>query len=519
MRSLIIVLLIVASCTKANAALLYATQAGAGSKDGSALVNAWDMGSTSTGINNAGNWSATPGTSGKICGDNTLILNGTITGSLTTQAAGTSGHVITILGAAGAKFSASPYSGIAITVNHSNITVDNIGIESLDNGTGLANQVNCSGVYINGAANVTVQNMNIGPLYIRTAGGEQNAYGQGIFFDSTNGNCNNAVATNNIVNNCEQGITVAFGIGQSNATITNNTISYINWGVTVKDNNHAGESITGSIVSGNTISQWANWNDTVSNNFHHNGVFVVTDNATGTNNGIIVSNNTIGPGFGGTYQTAAVYINGGVTNPNVFNNLIIPALGESTGNAMFTIGFLYYATTVNVYNNTCIQPAGVTGGTNFYFYPPSGGASINYILRNNIVQGPWFYNVNFTNTGGFCTLTANHNIYYNAPTFSVGAGNETLVAWQGFGFDTDAITANPSLDGTYHLGAGSSAISAGANLTALGITLLNSDKSGSSRPAGSAAWDNGVYNFFSSGSTTSCVLGGKINLTGKITIK
>jgi hypothetical protein len=87
----------------------------------------------------------------------------------------------------------------------------------------------------------------------------------------------------------------------------------------------------------------------------------------------------------------------------------------------------------------------------------------------------------------------NYNDYVDMVDFGTYG---TYAAYRTAGFESanGGLTANPNLDITYKLQAGSPAIGKGTNLTSLGITALNFDKSGSARPA-SGDWDIGAYQY------------------------
>lgn len=69
-------------------ATFYFTQNGAGSKNGTSLGNAWDAGSTSTGISNAGNWGA-----GKIEAGAVVIVGDSVSSRITMQGSGSAATV------------------------------------------------------------------------------------------------------------------------------------------------------------------------------------------------------------------------------------------------------------------------------------------------------------------------------------------------------------------------------------------------------------------------------------------
>lgn len=501
-----------------HATTYFVTQSGAGSANGSTLGNAW----SAANFNNSSNWSATPATAGKISPGDTVSLNGTITSALTAQGGGTAGNIITILFASGAKMSGSPFTGNFITItSHDYITIDggtNGLLESLNNGTGLGSQVNNVGVKLNGSNHITVQNLTISPLYIRTAGAETNDYGVGIECGAGGGgNCNDLTVTGCTMANMVQGVGYTYHSGASNITVYNNNISYINWGVFVGDNGTSGDTMSGIRIYGNIISQWANWEQT-GNFFHHNGVFIFCNNTGGGASDMQIYNNTFGPGFG-AQNTSAIYINGTINSATYcYNNLFIPAADEGPANGMITLRAMNVNNTNYVFNNVFVQPGAGPASCGLWMQIDVSGVAMTVIAKNNIYTGNWYYNVIYLPGSGTIPYTGTHNIYYNSPHFGDAGGQETLAVWKalGAGFDNDAVTTDPKLDGTYHLQVGSSAISAGENQTALGITALNSDKAGSARPIGSTAWDDGVYNYTSSSGSGGSSLSGSITLKGSV---
>jgi hypothetical protein len=95
---LILTFLLLLAASPVAAEDLYVAQSSSGAADGSSCANAL----AATFFNNAANWGAG---AGQINGGDTVHLCGTITSTLTTQASGTAGNLITILFEAGAKLS------------------------------------------------------------------------------------------------------------------------------------------------------------------------------------------------------------------------------------------------------------------------------------------------------------------------------------------------------------------------------------------------------------------------------
>ncbi len=192
---------------------------------------------------------------------------------------------------------------------------------------------------------------------------------------------------------------------------------------------------------------------------------------------------------------------------NMFNNLLV-----NTGHVIY--GIIWADTHKGgdkIYNNTIIGLAGdfaITKGT-------SVATNVNTadVVENNIVIGPG------VGIHDYSTLTADistsdHNVWRTASGSApqMATNDSTYVSyasWQSSGFDAHSSTANPNLDGSYHLQSGSPALGLGANLVSLNNSSLDLDMAqqprpgspGSSLPSGTA-WDAGIYNGGSSSAPT-----------------
>jgi hypothetical protein len=95
----------------------------------------------------------------------------------------------------------------------------------------------------------------------------------------------------------------------------------------------------------------------------------------------------------------------------------------------------------------------------------------------------------------------NNNIYQDASLNSIWRTGSnfysTLAAWRtasGGDANAQATTGSLNLDANYKPLSNSITVGAGANLTSVGITALNSDKAGVARPS-TGAWDAGAYQY------------------------
>ncbi len=147
-------------------------------------------------------------------------------------------------------------------------------------------------------------------------------------------------------------------------------------------------------------------------------------------------------------------------------------------------------------NNT-MRDAGGTGSQAWTMINLYAG---NWTIRNNVIQqnGSGASSGLFLWAQGTINTATNKNVYYDAnPDNSWRKGSTyygTVASWAaGCGCDAGTKATNPNLNANMTLGAGSSAIGLGDNLSSLGIAALNSDKNGVARGAG--AWDAGAYQF------------------------
>lgn len=494
----------------------YVTESGSGAQNGSNLANAWSVGD----FNTSSNWSASIGTVGKISPADTVILNGTISTALNTQGNGSAGNPITILFDIGAKISAPVWGNGAggINVTHNYITIDggagsmggisgnpstaNGIIECTANGTSLANQVTCGGVVGTNALYLTVKNLVISNIYVRTGTVDQNAFGVGVQNEGPAVSITGFVVTNCIIHDACYGILADGGDTSNGYTISNNTIYNINWGVRIATRGGSSNLLQNLLLYNNLIYGWTIWDDTtISNSFHHNGIFLQADG--GLIDGASLYNNKFGPGFGGSYQTSAIYFNTGIKNVRIFNNIFFALTGEFCSNGMI-VGQTTQITTISIYNNTFLNDAGISlsiSGSNSLI--PGSDVAQTWNVKNNVGSTSGGYGFISVHYSPGITFNCNYNIGYgytytlNPYDFSTtgSANTMTFAAWQALGYDQQGSNANPQIDlqnGT--LQTNSPARNAAENLTSLNITALNFDAIGNPRPT-VIAWDTGALQF------------------------
>ena len=473
-RFLTILLLIMAGCASATATEFWIAQNATGNGSGADTNDCMALG-----------WpSANPG--------DTVHLVGTFTNYLTVGSSGSAGNPITILFEPNAKFSAPVINGAIVLYEKDYITIDggsNGLIESTDNGSSLGNQTNSVGIGATSCSYLTVKNLTIRNLYVRTSNSDDksgNGAGGWAIIDSTttgSGHITEFTVSNCVMSDCYVGINADYGNNCSNYIFVANTMYRCNWGGKCSDNG-SGAVMHNLVVQGNHIYDFTNWNDTVSDNYHHNGFYEWAKSG-GTCDGVTYNGNLIGPDFGGPYCTSGMWADGVTTNILMCNNVIICNTNEAPANAMLQ------GEPGRYFNNTFIG-----GGTGQAITTGDSAVTngINtWVMGNLTVSAAAFMN----NYGINCSyVLIDSNLVYNLPPgaqYSFGGGGSswfrTFSEAQAIGFELHSLDENPlvNLDGT--LQAGSPAIGAGPNFTSLGIT---NDFAGNPRPA-TGPWTIGAY--------------------------
>ena len=476
-------------------------------------------------FNSSGNWQASTGTGIKIGYNTTVHLCGTLTGTagatwLTAQGNGSSGSPVTIKFETGAVMTA-PYWGSATSgainiVGYNYFVIDggvNGEILNSANGTALANQKYSTGIYIQNATSVEVKNLSITGIYAN--GGSSPAALDAGGMDTADilavSPLNTIIIHNNTLSNARAGAWVNFD-GSSLATIQiySNYINDHDWGI-VMGAGSGGETTTGVSIYNNEITDWANWQCPAYPSFLNYCSGAI-------------------PGMVDVYHTDGIILfsyRGSPITASIYNNYLHGTLGSGSPTAFIFCteggGSAGIGSTCNIFNNVLAETSGpianwilatgvYTGGHQIYNNTivgqgNSGGIAVELngtsnIFKNNIISGKQFGMVSYEASPAvtFSSITqSDNNVWYNlAPgsefSFNDGGTYYSYSAWTGLGYDTNSLSTNPNLSGTYTLQSGSSAIGAGANLTTLGITSLDSDYGGAARPP-SGAWTIGAYNY------------------------
>jgi hypothetical protein len=487
-------------------------------------------------FNTAGNWSATP-TGIQIGPDTTVHLCGMISTSLAWQGSGTSGHPLTVVFETGAQIleafcGAGGGTSCATTNGNNWLVIDggtpcgalaggvpsgvacNGKIGTNANGTLLANQNGDNGgLDLGGSNQVEVKNLEVGPIYVRTSILDQHP-------DSNN-------------NEKPHAIDLSGGsfTGATNISIHDGKVHDANWSITMlsefvnngpvtifnedsyNDNHGIAVGVQDNSSLGITIhdmhfGSMVNWDDctpaqvsggTCLSNFHHQGFHPYTNAFDGRITFTLY--NSLFDGDPGVTTTAHMFPEGSVAGL-VFNNVFIVPSNRNMSNGTFsninTASGGTNVKSIKFYNNTLIYlTTANVNGTNLL-----GSGTVD--VRNNAIT---YANTNSPDiaTAEGATGTWDFNVYASplpaSQLFTItGSGNQlTYAQWKATALAPDshsiAIQAPPmNLNTT--TGApqtGSPVINAGTNLTSLGITALNADKSGVARPS-TGPWTIGALN-------------------------
>ena len=501
----ILVLLCLLAPSLAFAEDLYFGQSAAGGDTGANCANqhsaAW--------FNTAANWG---GGAGEIDAGDTAHLCGTVTTALVVQGSGSAGNVITIVWETGAKLSL-PFcdnSGGCFHFGiHDYVTLDggtNGILEANANGTGLANQVDGNAInVVLGNQNIEIKNLTIQNCYVRAQNDATSGldHARSIYLRE---NYSNFSYHDNTIHDCDGGGSFVAEVTTSNISIYNNNIYNVNAGIVM-----AGQSaITSSNISiyNNHIHDTANWDDPA-NIFHHNGIMLfgppVACCASATiYSGVKIYNNLFDGNIGDHATSHSVYLaEAQLPDGLIFNNVVAPSNNPLSANGLFVIG--PYVSDVSLYNNTIVCASSGANPSAVEMASAADTGSTFHFKNNLVIDCTAFMTFNQPNTW-FAVDGLNYNLYAKSSANSSWKLQttfySTLAAWRtatGQEANSQYTAGSAGLNASYQPETGSIVINAGQNLSSLGITELNSDKAGLSRPQGSA-WDIGAYEFDQGGS-------------------
>ena len=510
--------------TVAMGADIYITQNTSGLDTGANCANAHSAVWFNTSNKwNAGAGTVMPGDTVHLCGTFTFAANDSTNGLLRIGGSGTSGSPITVLFEPGAIVQSPQFStngGIMCHYYygcHGYLVVDggaNGIIQNTANGTGLSYSAASRGLFISGyvasaVTNVEVKNLTIRNIYLNqgTAPGGTDTKGANTVDVETDGYLTNVSIHDSTLNNARTGVGGTFdGYTWVNVSYYNNQIADHCWGFSIAGLRVA-SSATNVQIYNHTITDWTNWQcpsaaqgcTNKTDTYHTDGIITYSGNASGTPiYAPLIYNNHIYGDLGNGSATAFIYCTVGNPLANslpgseciIFNNL----LQNTAVTPHAAIWFGGNTQNNQVYNNTIIGTV-----TNNSFNPCWISSSLGGDKFQNNICATWsqIESTQWATIPPQSMIAASdYNVYYNlgAATIAGNGTTYTMSQWKALGFDTHSILTDPLLNSIGQLSTGSSAKGAGANLTSLGISALNSDKAGVTRPA-SGAWDIGAYQY------------------------
>jgi hypothetical protein len=442
---------------------------------------------------------------------NTYHACNTITSTVTINASGSSGSLITLIFETGAAVQqpACPGNGCLDMSSQSWILIDgsptstpcgyvaqqdvscNGLVQATVSGTGSGSGGPC--IRARATSNIEIRNLAVANCYVHTGSGNDTNNGgpaYGVQVDGSNIHVHNI-----IVHDAYDG--VGGGATWTASEIDHSQFYNINWGVNAFGSS-VGCGVNNIKIHDNDIHDFASW-DTSSDTFHHDGIIVAgNDNLADGVCNVAAYGNYLHGSVGSCCTTAYIYFND-ENHGSVFNNTVVANSGEFTG-----VGWIYFLTfgTLDandlIANNTVI--GGHQGANNGPCIDVSGDASMT--MQNNVMSacdaGIW---VGTTHATTFTALTNNiyqasslTNYWHNGAT-----DYSTLANWQaGISGDTSAqaTTGGLNLAVNFAPNASSILIGAGANLTSLcsgNLASLCFDALGNARPS-SGAWSSGALN-------------------------
>ena len=416
----------------------YIAQTDTGAANGTSCANANAIADLTWGVGN------------NVKAGDTLHLCGTITTKLTIGDSGSEGLPITIKFESGAKLSAAYWgdaASAAIYGSSKNYIIIDGGtngiIEATNNGSaslGYANQVDSRAIETSGCSNLEIKNLTIQNMYIREADSADSF--EGAYAIVITGGSNISVH-DNVLNNCETGIGFVYPGSATSSTwsVYNNTITAASNGITVGSGN-TNAILNGCSIYNNTINlgqTWSgDWAPPPGDGHKHNDGIQIWSTQTGSEiTSLLIYNNSIGPDMGyyddagtPTSQTTAwIFLEGKITSPKVFNNLI-----TSIGNSYPTNAYVYLKdagyglANPSAYNNTIVAGG---GGAGF-----QADTTVGATIKNNIYSGSGIFSVE----NGLGSFISNYNNIYGTSTVQVSFKRFTYDSGSGTWTNCEAVT-------------------------------------------------------------------------------
>jgi parallel beta-helix repeat protein len=181
----------------------------------------------------------------------------------------------------------------------------------------------------------------------------------------------------------------------------------------------------------------------------------------------------------------------GVQDSEIFNNLIYN--NHATGIAMYQIDGGDASKNNKVYNNTVIQPS-----DGRWCIISVNGSTGNTLHNNILINHHSFRGSISVDAASMTGFVSDYNVLVNRLSDDDGNSNMTLSQWQGMGYDTHSMLADPENqifvdypNNDFHLLQNAQAVDAGTGLV---LPTVFEDLDNISRPQGSG-FDIGCYEF------------------------
>jgi hypothetical protein len=195
----------------------------------------------------------------------------------------------------------------------------------------------------------------------------------------------------------------------------------------------------------------------------------------------------------GIANTAIIFFEGSASGVVCNNVFTFDQLEAGMFNSLIIFGHYEnaHAATIEIYNNTIVQPVGVNS--------MSQGIGISSCICTISIKNNIIANMQYTMSiqGSAFTLDSNYNLMFGINGQNRYNGTfQTYAVWQAAGRDTNSVMGvNPSfaeLTTNLRPAFGSPAINAGVDLTSLGYSYLLNDVLGVAR---GGTWDIGAYEY------------------------
>jgi hypothetical protein len=446
----------------AHANDIYISQNSAGANSGASCSNAHSV----AWLNTSSNWGTG---SAQVGAGDTVHLCGVISSPIKFYGSGTSSAPIKLLFESGASMQQPEWVTAAITFNgNSWIVVDggaNGVIKNTNAGTGLNHQGSSCFQPDNNSSNVTIQNIECGPLYKRTSSSDSTQVGWGISYPSGP----NFTVRNSKFHDAYYCVQLG-GPNANGLNIYNNEMYNCSTGIVLGDGG-SGTSISNAQIHGNHIHDGSNWDGCWSGCSvwnHNDGIHVWTSSG-GTQNAPKVYDNTL-DGSWGAHTTAFIFMEadkGPMPSPMVYNNVLNNTGPDNPTNGL--VEMKENITSGQLYNNTL--DCGTAGVNGIHWEGGSSSKALNNVFLN--------CGSAFANDDGTGSMSHDYTAYWNTP----------------IGSDAHIVIANPLLSALLAPLVGSPLAFAGENLT----SYFSTDITGATRPA-SGGWTMGAYQ--ATGTTT-----------------